>query len=386
MFYLAGIFINFFLMAMLIGKKNKHEADWILALWLFFMGVHLSFYYFSVTKQFFLIPLLMGMEIPFPLIHGPFLYLYTSALTYQASDRKFRFLHFLPFALAYIPLLPFIFSPAESKLYVYSHKGQGYEWYLLTLNLSFIVSGIAYVLLSLRKLNRHRKNISDQFSNTEKINLIWLRNLIFGLGVIWLIVIFGKDELTFTAVVIYILFIGYYGIMQTDIFSHNPSALPVDPSIAKPVENEWENTAYLETTPEVNPEKGKYLKSGLDENEMHQIHNQLTDLMQQERVYTNPELTLGEIAQMLNIHPNHLSQVINSIEKKNFYDYINSRRVEEFNKVVRMPKNQKFTLLSLAYECGFNSKTSFNRNFRKVTGLSPSEYLKQIQVSLSPEL
>ena len=98
--------------------------------------------------------------------------------------------------------------------------------------------------------------------------------------------------------------------------------------------------------------------------------------MQKEKLYKNSELTLADLSQKLNVHPNVLSQVINSAEQKNFYDYVNHLRVEEFKTIILLPENQKFTLLSIAFECGFNSKTAFNRNFKKATGFSPSEYLK----------
>jgi len=118
------------------------------------------------------------------------------------------------------------------------------------------------------------------------------------------------------------------------------------------------------------------LKSGLSGKDQEEIHDMLNRLMEQKKPFTNPDLTLGEMAEQLDVHPNNLSQVINSVAQKNFYDYINSRRVEEFIYLAGRPENQQFTLLSIAYECGFNSKSSFNRNFRRITGLSPSDYLK----------
>ncbi len=78
----------------------------------------------------------------------------------------------------------------------------------------------------------------------------------------------------------------------------------------------------------------------------------------------------------LGTHPNYLSQIINEKEGKSFYDFVNSFRVEEFKRLVKDSKNKQFTLLALAYDCGFNSKSSFNRYFKKNTGKTPSEFVK----------
>ena len=98
--------------------------------------------------------------------------------------------------------------------------------------------------------------------------------------------------------------------------------------------------------------------------------------MEYEKLYKDPELNLNQVASLLDVHPNILSQTINSVENKNFYDYINQHRIEEFKRIVVLPENQKFTILSLAFESGFNSKTSFNRNFKKYMDCSPREYIK----------
>ncbi len=384
MLYLTGIIIDFFLMITLAGKKEKSMADKILAAWLFLIGIHLILFYLFITRQYNQFPQLLGLEIPFPLIHGPFLFLYTSYLTDLLPKKNTSLLHFLPFIFAYIPLLPFLFSGNDHKIFVYNHKGEGYEWLMIPMSIAVMISGITYILLSLKKLVRHRKNISDQFSNTERINLIWLRNLIIGLSCIWILVIFCKDEPVFIAVVLFIIFIGLFGMRQTNIFSHHP---PVKKNAVAEAEIKEEiitdQKISSETDEDSNSEKIKYQRSILSESDMLFIFKRLTDLMDKERLFTNPELTLGETAQKLNIHPNYLSQVINSVAKKNFYDYINFQRVEEFNRLAQDPKNQKFTLLYLAFECGFNSKTSFNRNFKKIMGMSPSEYLKQINVNLN---
>ncbi|MEQ1554948.1 MAG: helix-turn-helix domain-containing protein, partial [Ferruginibacter sp.] len=122
--------------------------------------------------------------------------------------------------------------------------------------------------------------------------------------------------------------------------------------------------------------------SKINQQEISIIHLNLSKLMDKEKLFKNPELTLSDLAQKLLVHPNTLSQVINSVEQKNFYDYINLQRIEEFKSLAFLPENKEYTLLSLAFECGFNSKSSFNRNFKKATNLSPSEYLNQANIHL----
>lgn len=364
MLYLTGIIITFFLAVILASKKNKSEADTILAFWLFCTGFHLFLYYLHYKNDFASFPLLLGLELPMPLVQGPFLYLYTSALTNQNQNKKYSFLHFLPFAIAVLSLIPFFSLSFEEKLKVFQNEGKGYENLILILYSAILVSGIVYALLSLKKLSKHQKNISEAFSSTEKINLRWLQYLILGSSIIWIVVIFYEDEYIFSVVVFYLMFIGYFGIKQVGIFTNQTIAENVVLNI--PSNQNIENTS----------EKVKYEKSSLSSEELQSIHQKLTEIMETGKLYKNPDLTLAELSQKLNIHPNVLSQVINSAEGKNFYDYINSQRVEEFKKLILLPENQKFTLLSIAFECGFNSKTAFNRNFKKATGLSPSEFLK----------
>lgn len=366
MLYLTGIIITFFLVVILASKKNKSQADKILAFWLFCTGFHLFLYYLHYKNDFASFPFLLGFELPMPLLQGPFLYLYTSSLTNQNQNRKFNFLHFLPFGIAVLFLIPFFALPFQEKLNVFQNEGKGYENLILILYGAILLSGIVYALLSLKKLSKHQKTISETFSSTEKINLRWLQYLILGSSIIWIIVIFYEDEYIFSFVVFYLIFIGYFGIKQVGIFTNQSIAENAVLNIPSTQNIEIENTS----------EKIKYEKSGLNASDLQFIHQRLTEIMTNEKLYKNPDLTLTELSQKLNIHPNILSQVINSAEGKNFYDYINLQRIEEFKKQILLPENKKFTLLSVAFECGFNSKTAFNRNFKKATGISPSEYLK----------
>ena len=126
--------------------------------------------------------------------------------------------------------------------------------------------------------------------------------------------------------------------------------------------------------PEVPEQKKKYPKSGLTEEASEKLHQSLIKLMAEQAPFRKPDLSINDLASQLGVHPNYLSQIINQKEKKNFYDFVNTYRIEEFKRLIAMPRFQAYTLLSLAYDCGFSSKSSFNRYFKKATGQTPSEY------------
>ena len=215
-------------------------------------------------------------------------------------------------------------------------------------------------------LQTHKQRISDQFSNQEKIDLNWLQCLFYGMALIWILIIFyGEDRFIFAAAALFVMFIGYFGIRQVGIFT-NPKIIEI-----------YSEIDQQEIDAELNIEKKKYAKSGLKEESALQLHTKLTSLMETEMLFLELELTLVDLAERLDVHPNYLSQVINEKENVNFYDYINRLRIEEFKQKIVMPENQKFTFIALAHDCGFNSKSAFNRFFKKIEGISPSEYLKK---------
>lgn len=391
MLNLIGLTITFFLVAILLGKRRKTSADYVLMIWLVVIGVHLGLYYSVVSGRYLRFPYLLGTEIPLPLAYGPLLYIYTAELTRPAPNIWRRLIHFLPVGLAYLYVMPFYVLTASGKIRVYQHEGEGFRDQQFLLLVAIILSGTLYALFSWIELRRHRKRIDYQFSNTENINLAWLRYLIVGMSVIWATIFLDGEEYIFGAVVVFVFFIGYFGIRQTGIFTDQPRlslqwghAVPdgeVAPVHMGLVARDADDVEE-EVIPLNSAGTGKYAKSGLNSEASQAIHWNLEDLMARERLYANPELTLAELSDKVGTNANHLSQVINTIENKNFYDYINALRITEFIRISALPENRKYTLLHLALECGFNSKTSFNRNFRKHTGLSPSEFLAQRHINL----
>ncbi|MEO1097062.1 MAG: AraC family transcriptional regulator, partial [Bacteroidota bacterium] len=149
-------------------------------------------------------------------------------------------------------------------------------------------------------------------------------------------------------ITIYIFFMGYFGLRQPYIFT--------DKVITKPEQ--------------------RYQKSGLDADRSANLIKQLNELMEEEKPYLNSKLTLSELAERLGSSKNHLSQAINETIGKNFFDYINAYRIEEVKVRMKNPDHDHVTLLGIALDSGFSSKSSFNNIFKKVTGQTPSEFKK----------
>ena len=104
--------------------------------------------------------------------------------------------------------------------------------------------------------------------------------------------------------------------------------------------------------------------------------NRIQELMDEQKPYLEPQLNLKSLAIKLKTNPSILSAAINQSFKKNFNDFINEYRVNEYLKLTEQSKFEHYTLLALALECGFNSKSTFNRAFKKITGRTPKEMKK----------
>ena len=373
MVFVIGGTLAFFFEFLLLSKKNKSLADKLLATWMFLLGLHLFLYYFTYFGLDFKYPHLLGIGIPFPLVHGPMLLLYTAALTGKLTKWKsWHFLHFLPFVFFYIYYLHFFFLPAAEKLaYVERLKSGEIKSLLNLLYPGMVISAIIYLFFTLILYLNFQKRIKNYFSySNEKINLHWLRNLLTGLTIVWIVVIiansvfkdFRSDVAIYVTVTLFVVSIGYYGIKQGNIFTSPKTT----------------NETISEDQSEVQENVKRYSKSGLTDDKAIKIASDLSLLMHKKKSFLDEKLSLPKLASELEILPNYLSQVINERYGMNFYDYINKLRVEEFKNLATQPKLKNMTILTVAYESGFSSKGAFNNAFKKFEGQTPSEYLKSI--------
>lgn len=150
--------------------------------------------------------------------------------------------------------------------------------------------------------------------------------------------------------------------------------------IVNPVKNDpryeqFHKQLFPEDIFDVKP-KGKPKKALLDSEAAKQYKAQLLQHIEVQKVHKNPDLTLRSLAEQLDIHANQLSWLLNDGFGKNFNEFINHYRVKSFKELATDPKNSNLTILGIAYDCGFNSKTVFNTYFKKETGKTPKEFLK----------
>ena len=360
---IIGIFFSLFYFVLLLSNKSKTLPDSILTVWMATICIHLFSYYLNYQGYWDIYPHLVGITAPFPLFYGPLLYLYIlHSIKNEKHLSKKDYLHFIPVLFSYIYMSKFyFFYSADEKRLVDIGKIDDFDVFSNVLLVAFIISGITYSAYSSQLLNKYKRLLDNNFSNTERIDLNWLRGFIWGVGLIFLtgiIIIvtrnligltylFNPDYIFYSMIVFAILALGYFGIRHQNIF--------VDNVIVEVVEKEV------------------YKRSGLKEEVAKSKHNNLLEIMDNQKPYLEPKLSLYTLAQILNITPNHLSQIINQFEQQNFNDFINKYRVEEF--IDKASQNTHFTFLALALESGFNSKSTFNAVFKKHKGLTPSQFM-----------
>lgn len=126
-----------------------------------------------------------------------------------------------------------------------------------------------------------------------------------------------------------------------------------------------------------NSNKTKYKTSGLNLEIAESIKKRLLKIMEDEKPFLESDLNITKLSYSLSISPSYLSQVINEKLERNFYDLINFYRIEEAKRRLIDPAYKNLTVLTIAYDVGFNSKSTFNTSFKKYMNLTPSQYLKK---------
>jgi len=261
-----------------------------------------------------------------------------------------------------------------------------YEIYLNQLENIFFIT---YLILTFKFLKRIQNVYKDNYSALDKNNLNWYRHLIIGFIVI-VIVDTGctiyelfypiipwniGNVVAFTIVGMYV-YLGYKGIFQARILMPEflLDKITQETILIKAPE------VPLKTIEDQNPVTKSTIRqlNNYSQDQINHLNSLLKKLLEEEKLYRNEALNLTELADHMGISNKKLSELLNQHLNTNFYTLINDYRVEEVKKRLATNETEQFTILSIAYDCGFQSKTSFNRIFKQKTGISPSEYLKTL--------
>ncbi len=227
-----------------------------------------------------------------------------------------------------------------------------------------------YLFLAKKEIKHYEVKIKDTFSSIEKISLSWL-NSFANVALAFCIFLLVFCAFLFIFVIILGPFKNQFSI-SIRLFPNIVSLLLiviVFKALRQPlILSDFSEDRKYETPLE------KYELSNLIPKDAEKYLQKLIRYMEEEKPYLQPELALKQIADKLQIPVRHLSQVINEKIGMNFYNYINSYRIEEIKKYLSDPDFKKETILNLAYDAGFNSKSTFNAVFKKATGLTPQQY------------
>lgn len=320
--------------------------------------------------------------MPFPLLIGPFLYLYVRSFKEAITWHK-AWPHFLLFFI--FLFLDYLLLPSLVNKYQASHQVP--EETLLNpaspirimIRIIRNVQMIIYYFLAQRTLTSYQKTIPHLFSEISRIDLAWVRWLINGylfliisLLILFYFVVRYPDQfellivINTTIITPYIYLITFKGLTQPTLWQIMANEQKAN------LEKEIREAAEMESLKK--DKKKNRLVKWQNENKIDEIVSRINETLQKEKLYQETELTLQNLADRIQFPSYQVSQAINEGMKKNFYDLVNSYRVEEAKRLLLDSKNRNYTILSVGFEAGFNSKTTFNTVFKKFTGLTPTEY------------
>jgi AraC-like DNA-binding protein len=357
---------SFFLLSL---KKGNRVNQLLLAAFLFTNAMYLAGY---LLYAFFDYILPAGAHFffigtSFGFLFGPLLFLYTKSFIQDNFGFNSKYLlHAVPFLIYNILYAVFYhFEPISLKIeMLQSGSVLPYSlgfWTNLTMNLQILI----YMTVTLYLLLQYSKRMKSLYSTIHHLNLGWLELVVYAFLFMWLIDFAQfllrntlgispevSGYLTFISITINFVFANlviYKGLKQPFQFFSVEKELP----------------------------KTKNDNVSISEEESKDILERLLKYMTAEKPYLTSTLTLKELSERTEINPRLLSRIINEKKDQNFFDFINSYRIDDAKMILSNPAKRKMTILEVLYGVGFNSKSVFNTTFKKYTGVTPTEYRKR---------
>ena len=416
--------VAFALLLLVNGFQKRSRPRQIMGVFQLLGAFYFSFNFFYAIRFYEVLSGMYFLILPAIMLFLPFFYLYLLAIT--TPDFAFRKNHiwhlFLPFLILVLNI-PFLFTPEPEKLsYITrgldSGNSSGLIYYLLSIYIIGIFGILPgqlffYLYQGIKLYRNHRVYIQDRYSFTENISLNWILALMTSLVIFFIgnqmLYLAGYSHSYFSPVIYNILMLGtmlltgYYALLQKDLkpFTETEKEIRGFSDYNLKDSTDLENIDYQGEEPiaEVvdfngpanvhrrektisgspgpdSPVLVKYAGSPLSESLKSQLIQHLEVLMKTEKVFKNESLSIEDVALRLMTNSKYVSQIINEAYGKNFYNFINAHRVEEAQILLLSGGWEKYSMLGIAQMVGFGSKSSFNSSFKKITGLTPSEFVK----------
>jgi AraC-like DNA-binding protein len=351
--------------ALLSVKRGNRIANRFLAAFVIVIAIGVGGATMAQDRFIILYPHLLKIQDPFNTLGAPLLFLYVRTLIKGKAGGRKDLLHFLPFALCLLYLLPFYLQSGEAKLFsVGSYYDYWARWSYIR-SATLIVQFVTYLFLIAWMLVDFSRKLKTRTSPREESVLFQVRFLLATLTAVWILgslkfvltVIFPSyntetvDLLIPASLSVFVYAMGYLGLRRPEVLTG------------------------IEETPAASR---RYEKSTLTLERSETYRQRLLDLMNGEKPYLDGELTLQKLAKALAVSPHHLSQTINEQLNQSFIDFINGYRIEEAKRMLGDPAKKHYSILAVSEEVGFNSKSAFNTAFKKHANMTPSEFRKTI--------
>jgi AraC-like DNA-binding protein len=340
------------------GWRKRTQADFWLALLLLLLCSALITPFIGFANVYDLNQWLTYFPFSIAYSYGVCVWFYTLHLT--DAKRKFKrkdLLFFLPTFLYLLVRFALFAQSLEFKGWFGKTYGNYWEAFVFVTEFAW---NLAFLYLSLKHYKKYRAWLDDNFSDTEKIKFDWLRNFLYVFTAV--LTLGGIFDFTNS-------FIFRLSYIQYFYFELVLALVTYGLAIAGYLRSQ---TIELNFAPPVSEPEER--KAPVSETELARLKNRLQGLMEQEKLYLEPMLTLTDLARNLGVNTTVLSYAINAGFAKNFNDFINEFRIREAKAKLAEGEAGTSTMLGLAFDCGFNSKATFNRAFKKFTGLAPKEF------------
>lgn len=313
----------------------------------------------------------------------PLIYFYVKYMTSEQYEITFKriLLHFSPSILFLITTFFLLFSLTyDDRQSVFNGETEIDQALILFLNyliasIVVLIQAFIYSYLMLKSLYKHDSNVEEFYSNKSDKTLVWLKVFVifyigyylFEFAVFLFKGISISETIYFSVVSLHIFFVGYMGIKQREIYKSSPGDVSIDLPFQTGNDISENSTEITKKTSIVTPELRAEILTKIDE------------LMKDKKIYLQEDLSLYDLAQALDIHKNYLSHIINDSLETNFYNLINSYRIDEAKKMLLDPEFDHLSIEGIAQSVGFKSRSVFYPVFKKFVGVTPTEFKKNNQ-------